>query len=174
MNLAPLVLALLFLTADDSGKTETPRKPNPVAPSLPLLSDEEETKLDKVIDRFIQYDTGKLKGAEAKQALSDFQKLGPAAIPALLRGLNKAAELNNSCPAVVIGKKLQRMLNRSNDVQLLEYARETIGTGTVAPRHQGFLRELRVSCTLRKRAVIDSGQANEPDANTRELRRSEP
>src|SRR5260370_359594 len=101
--------AILF--TDPPAKTETPRKPNPLAPSLPELTDEEELKIDQIIDRFIEYDTGKLKGPDGKAALAEFHKLGPEAIPALIRGLNRAAKFDHSCPAVTIAKKLSRMLS---------------------------------------------------------------
>jgi hypothetical protein len=159
MNATILLLGAALLLGDGPARPETQRKPHPLAPSLPELSDDEEARIDKIIDRFILYDKGKLRGAEGKQALSDFQKLGPEAIPALIRGLNRAAAFEHSCPAVVIGKKLARMFNASNDLELLEFARENIGAGTVATRHQGFLRDLRVAILFRKRAVLDSGTA---------------
>src|SRR5688572_22305512 len=82
-----------------TGKIEnTPRKPHPLAPSLPELSEEEEAKIDAIIDRFIEADTGKLHGPEAKKALQDFHRLGPEATFALIRGMNKAAAIDHSCP----------------------------------------------------------------------------
>src|SRR5262249_60044157 len=115
MNATFVGLALAFLLPG-----EPPRQPHPLAPSLPQLADQEEERIDKIIDRFILYDTGKLHGAEAKQALTEFQKLGPEATPALLRGLNRAAAIEHSCPALVIAKKLARILNATTDVELLE------------------------------------------------------
>jgi hypothetical protein len=158
MFLALVMLACTgLLYPDPPERTETPRKPNPLAPSLPELTEEEEDKLDKTIDRFIQYDTGKLKGAEGKKALEDFNKLGPEAIPALIRGLNRAAKIDHSCPAVTIAKKLTRMLSATKDTELLEFARENVGAGITQSRHMGVLRDLRVLCMVRKRQVINSG-----------------
>ena len=67
--------AVLLLPADAPSATDGPRKPNPFAPSLRLLTPEEEAQLDGVINRFIRYDTGQLRGDDGKKALSDFQKL---------------------------------------------------------------------------------------------------
>ncbi len=146
-------LAALTVAAVLSAQQETPRKPNPFAPSLPLLTDEEEAKIDAVIDKFIAYDSGKLKGPEGRKAQADFIKLGPEAIPALIRGLNKAAKIEHSCPAVTIAKKLARMLRSSHDMELLQYARENIGAGVEQSRHMGVIKDLRMTCIVQMRAA---------------------
>jgi hypothetical protein len=156
----------LLMCGDPPKPTETPRKPNPLAPSLRQLSDEEENQLDEIIDRFIQYDTGKLHGAEARQALNDFQKLGPDAIPALIRGLNRAAKIDHSCPAVTIAKKLARMLRSAHDTELLEFARENVGADVTQSRHMGVIKDLRVLCMMRKRAVAEEGETAAREAPT--------
>src|SRR2546421_12276851 len=98
-----LALATACLIGLDGPRvSDSPRKPNPFAPSLPQLTDEEEEKLDQIIDRFIQQDTGRLSGEEGKKARQDFDKLGPEAIPALIRGVNRAAKIEHSWPAGVI------------------------------------------------------------------------
>ena len=89
-----IVVSLVFATL--SMADETSRKPSPLAPSLRSLTPEEEKEFDGVIDRFIQFDTGRLKGQKGKQAVSDFKQLGPDAIPALIRGLNRAASIDYS------------------------------------------------------------------------------
>jgi hypothetical protein len=147
MTTTVLTLTLAMVLSADGDR---PRKPNPFAPSLPLLTDEEEDKLDAIIDRFIDADIGKLRGEDYKKALQEFEKLGPEAIPALIRGLNKAAMIEGSCPAVVIARKLTKMLGTSEDRELLEYARENIGAGVGRTRHAVVLQDLRVSCMLRK------------------------
>lgn len=152
-TLLSLALALALAGGPQSGQ----RKPNPFAPSLPELTEEEEDKLDKVIDRFIQQDLGQLRGEDAKKALADFTKLGPEAIPALIRGMNRAAAIESSCPAVLIAKKLHRMLMASEDPELMEFARENIGSGVGATRHASVLKDLRVACTLRKNALNRAG-----------------
>ena len=144
------IALLVFLAADAPGDKATSRQRHPLAPSLPLLTKEEEAKVEKIIDRFIDYDTGKLRGPEGLKALKDFKDLGPEAIPYLIDGFNRAANLEHSCPASVIARKLVAFLRVSNDPELLDYARENIGSGVTARRHQGVLKDLRLACTLRK------------------------
>jgi hypothetical protein len=146
-----IVVSLVFATL--SMADETSRKPSPLAPSLRSLTPEEEKEFDGVIDRFIQFDTGRLKGQKGKQAVSDFKQLGPDAIPALIRGLNRAASIDYSCPSVSIAGKLAAMLRTSDDPDLLEFARENIGAGVTKSRHMKVLQELRVVCMLRKNAL---------------------
>ncbi len=158
-TLLTLSLLVLLPTAPPAAP-DSPRKPNPLAPSLPLLTDAEEDKLDQIIDRFIQFDIGKLKGEEGKRALEEFQKLGPEAIPALIRGLNRAALIDASCPAVIIGKKLRTLLGASKDVKLLEFARDNIGAGVTESRHLTLLKDLRFACLLRKNALVKSASSS--------------
>ena len=133
--MTPTVLALtaLLIAADPTPM----RKPHPLAPSLNQLTEEEEDKIDEIINRFIKGDTGQLVGEEAKQAERDFDALGPDAIPALIRGLNRAAKLEHSCPTLMIAKKLSRMLAASEDPKLLDFARDEIGTGVPRGKHAG-------------------------------------
>lgn len=130
------------------------KKPNPpIAPSLPALTDEDEARLDGIIDRFMRYDTGKLGGAAGARALEEFQQLGNEATPALLRGLRKSANLEHSCPVTVIAKKLRILLGRSEDRELLEFARDEISAIDSA-RYRGLLTDLRVGLT-RRQADLD-------------------
>jgi hypothetical protein len=155
MTTSLLTLALAILPGAEPAPPAkgAPRPPSSIAPSLPRLTKAEEEKLDKVVDRFILADTGRLRGAEAKQAVKDFEALKPEAIPALIRGLNRAAKLEHSCPVTVIAAKLNRMLMASDDLQLLEYARDEIGADVGRSRHAGMLQDLRFKVTLRKNAV---------------------
>jgi hypothetical protein len=157
--MTPLLAATLcaLLVADDPARTKDERKPSAIAPSLPALTDEEEDKLDEIVDGFIRVDTGKLKGAEAKKALTAFNRLGAEAIPALIRGINRAAAIEDSCPAVVIAKKLYNLLTKSNDPELLQFARENIGAGIKRSRHLGTLQDLRFFCTQRKNLLERQG-----------------
>jgi hypothetical protein len=148
--LYPLLLLSLLL-ADEPAKTA--RKPSILAPSLNQLTREEEKQLDDVIDRFILADTCRLSAAEAKKATEAFDKLGHDAIPALIRGLNKAATLKHSCPVLMISKKLARLVLASDDQQLLEFARDEIGAGVGRSPHAGTLQDLRVRILLRKNAL---------------------
>src|SRR5262249_55498785 len=145
--LLPLALALPAQTDKEK------RPPNPLAPSLPQITEEENARFEAIINRFIEFDTGKLTGAAGKEALADFNALPPQAIFALAEGRNPAANSEASCPAVVIGKKIQRILNVSNDLDLLAYAKETLGVGVTAHRHQGMLKDVQFSILLRRGAV---------------------
>jgi hypothetical protein len=143
-------LTLTLACAVDPADSPETRKSNPFAPSLRLLTAKEEADLDAVIDRFILYDTGRLRGVEGRKALTDFQALGSNAIPALIRGINRAAKIEASCPAVTIGHKLASLLKRSQDAQLLEFARENIGAGITESRHMRVLKDLQLLCMMRK------------------------
>jgi len=147
MHVLALVLALTAAT----------EKPHPLAPSLRLLSQAEYDAFDRIIERFVLYDTGKLPAAEGKQALSDFVNLPPEAIFCLIEGLNEAANMPASCPAVIIGKKISQIIVSSTDVQLLDFARENIGAGVTVRRHMVTIRDLQLRCTLRRSAVARLG-----------------
>jgi hypothetical protein len=155
-----LLTAALF-TGDPQMQTRTPRKPNPLAPSLPELTEDEENKIDEVINRFIDYDSGMLRDSGSRQAVADFQKLGPESIPALIRGLNRAAKIEHSCPAVTIAKRLARLLRSTKDPALLEFARENVGAGVTQSRHMGVIKDLKVVCMLRARTLAESGETAE-------------
>lgn len=173
MTTAVLVLTLALFSAEDvPAKTagskdkaqsapakETKEKPkrSPYAPSLPYLTKEEEEKLDKIVDRFMEYDIGRLQGREGAKALKEFKDLGPEAIPALVRGLNRAAKIEHSCPCVVIAQKLGKLLAASEDQELMEFVKDEIGSGVGATRHAGVLKDLRFAVSLRKNALARQG-----------------
>ncbi len=151
-TLLTTVLAVV-LAANPAAADDPPRKSSPFAPSLPLLTLDEEHHLDKVIDRFMQFDTGQLHGEEGKTAYQDFIKLGPESIPALIRGINRAAVMEQSCPTLVIAKKLKTLLMASDDQDLLDFARDEIAAGVERSRHMNVLQDLRVMCMLRRNAL---------------------
>jgi hypothetical protein len=153
MTAALLMLALAACAAGDEPGAKPPRAANPFAPSLPALTKEEEERLDRIIDRFMMYDIGLLSVEDGNKALRDFQKLGPESIPALLRGLNRAAQIEHSCPVVVIGQKLLKFLGTSDDLELLQFARDEIGSGVGRSRHAPFLQELRFKVLIRRNTV---------------------
>ncbi len=153
MTATLLAFAFLFPSAGDS---PSPRKPHPLAPSIAELSVEEEEKLDAIIDRFMDADVGKLKGDEALRARAAFDRLGPDAIPALCRGIVRAVQLEDSCPTLMIAKKLKAMIARSEDRQLLEYIRENIPAG-LRTRHDAALAEVRSAATLRRSLLVRLG-----------------
>jgi hypothetical protein len=152
-----LTLTLAVVIAADPPVSPGKREPNPFAPSLPQLTDQEEANLDKIIDHFIEFDLGLLRGTEAKQAKDDFDKLGPEAIFALIRGLNRAALIEGSCPALVIARKLDRFLRSSTDPELLQFAHENIGLDVKQSRHLGVIKDLRFGVSLRKSALARAG-----------------
>ncbi len=149
-----LSVVLALALSANAAADDAPRKPNPLAPSLPLLTSAEENNLDKVIDRFMLADTDQLRGEEAKAAFNAFFKLGPEAILALIRGINRAAIREQSCPTLVIAKKLRTMLLATDDQDLLEFARDEIGAGVERSRHMNVLQDLRVTCMLRRNALV--------------------
>lgn len=132
---------------------ETPRPPSAIAPSLPALTREEERRLDDLIDRFMQADIGRLRGLEGRRAVEEFDALKSEAIPALIRGLNRAATIQHSCPVLMISKKLTGLLLASEDPVLLEYARDEIGAGVGRTTHARVLADLRTRVLLRKNAL---------------------
>jgi hypothetical protein len=141
---------LVLLAAEPSPKDSgTPRKPHPLAPSLPELTDKEEAAIDAIIDKFIAADTGKLSGSEAKKAIDEFKQLGPEATFALIRGFNKSAHIDHSCPALTIGRKLTAILRSSDDIDLLQFAKENVGAGVKKTRHGDVIREIKLGCSQR-------------------------
>jgi HEAT repeat len=154
------ILALFAAGIQEPKDSPPSRKPNPFAPSLPELTDADEAKLDRIINRFIDADSGQLPAADTREAVNDFKGLKPEAIPALIRGLNRAAKLDYSCPAVTIAAKLARLLRATRDPLLLEYARENIGAGITQSRHMAVIRDLRLLCLFRKRTLAERGEAS--------------
>ena len=158
-----LLFGLLLIHPVAQPPAATVHKPSPFAPTLPELTEAEEKKLDTTVNRFIDADTGKLRGQEAKEAVSAFKSLKPEAVFALIRGLNRAAHIDYSCPAVTIAAKLARIFRATHDLQLLDYARENIGAGVTHSRHLGTLHDLSLLCLLRKRTLLNTGTvATEP------------
>jgi len=147
-----VALALLLLPTQ---ATPTDRPRSIIAPSIPQLSVEEEKALDAKIDLFMKADVGDLPGPEVPQAVRDFQAMGPEAVPALIRGLNRAAEINHSCPTLQLTRKLMGLLTKSTDVELIEFARDNIGAGVSdRSRHLAALRSLRTQLMLHQNAVV--------------------
>jgi len=149
-----LVVTLAFLVPGGSPGDFDLRERHPLAPSLPVLTAEEEKQIQRVIDRFIHYEMGKLSAAEGKKALADLKALGPEAIPGLVHGLNRAANLGGSCPAVVIAARLELLLSATEDRKLLEFVRENVGLGVKQKRHLRSLEDVRLTCLLRKSYLV--------------------
>jgi hypothetical protein len=156
--LCPLVV---FAADSKTGKAEKPKQ-SAYAPSLPYLTREEEDKLDEIVDRFMLYDIGRLQGREGAKALKDFRALGLEAIPALVRGLNRAAAIEHSCPVVVIAQKIGRLLAASDDEELFEFVKDNIGSGVGRTRHAGVLQDLRFAVSQRKNTLTRRAAAGGP------------
>ncbi len=157
MNAALLALVMTaFIAADEPMDTKPMRKPHPLAPSLPQLTADEEDNLDDIINRFMQFDIGQLRGEEGAKAKKDFEALQADAIPALIRGLNRAAKLEHSCPATVIAKKLNGLLMASDDTKLLDFAHDEIGAGVGKSQHSAILATLRTNCLTRKNGLVSA------------------
>jgi hypothetical protein len=154
--IAFISLPLLLVAAPAA---DAPRKPHPLVPSLPLLPREEEDRLDDIVNRFIQFDLGMLGGAEGQKAQAEFQKLGPEAFFALVRGFNRALAIEGSCPAVIIARKLMTIMRASNDPALLDFARENLGLGVARTPHGGVLKDLKMVALLRLREASKGGAA---------------
>src|SRR5262249_17937840 len=159
-----LALTATVLLAGDSSTAKLPRSPHPLAPSLPKLTDDEEKTLDTIIDRFMDYDVGKLRGQEGLKARRDFERLGPDAIPALLRGIHRAANVNDSCPVVTIANKLAQLLRTSQDIKLLQFARDELA-GVGPTQHAAVVQDLRVGIMLRRNALLRAGIVEIKPAN---------
>ncbi len=83
-----------------------------------------------VVDDFYAYDVGVLRGPQAVQARARWERLrDPAAIPAIVRGLNRAVRQGASCPVVAFSSKLRALLRRADDPALGEYVLRHLDPG---------------------------------------------
>jgi hypothetical protein len=122
-----------------SGQPQTP-----AAVKTAVERDEVQRKYDDIVDRFTKFDIGELTGDEGQRAKREFDALGPEAIPALVRGLNKAARLRASCPVLVISGKLESEYWKSRDPTSLRYMVENLGRDVPADAtHRGVIRSLQ-------------------------------
>ena len=96
---------------------------------LLLPSQNESNQHDEIVDRFIQYDVGQLRGAAGIKARKEFQALGTDALPALVRGLNRSADIHATCPVGVIASKLLQTLRIADSPAMTKYAIDNIGQG---------------------------------------------
>ncbi|MCS7016852.1 MAG: hypothetical protein NZM42_12140 [Gemmatales bacterium] len=129
-----------------------PRKPPRRFTGRPgELSPEEEDRLDAIIERFIQHDLGIRPDPKAVQ---EFQQLGVEAIPALVRALNRTAPLAHRCPPAMIAKKLNSLMLRVEDVEVLDFIRREVGAGIRSGPNVAFLDSVRFNAMLRKRELL--------------------
>lgn len=114
---------------------------------------------DEIVDQFILYDIGRLSGEAGQRARREFNRLGPRAIPALVRGLNRSAGIQASCPVGVISYKLEKVTQESTDRNMLAYAIENIGWD-VAPDapHYNRIMQVRERIIIRSRGETEGMQ----------------
>jgi len=126
-----LASALLAFATTCQAAAPAPKKPDPN---------------DAIVDAFILYDIGQLRGPEGQAAYAEFRALtGDEAIPALVRGVNKAARMRQSCPIVVLASKLGGLLKTVNNREMVEHAATHLdpsGTGVIYRKYVDRLREL--------------------------------
>lgn len=146
-----IVMFLTLALAD----TPAVRKPHPFAPSLPQLNKDEIAAIEKVVDRFVLYDLKRLPDGDGKKAVQDFQALGPEAFFVLLDRFNQAAERQDSCPAVLLGRKISSIVQSSNDIELLTFAKENAGGGVTGKRHLGTIKDLQFTAQLRRTRIVE-------------------
>jgi hypothetical protein len=160
-----IIFATTLLLAGGDSYADRPR--HPLAPSLPVLTKEENAKLDAVVDKFIQHEIGKLPKAQEKQAKDDLYRLGPEAIFALVDGFNRAAQLESSCATVTIGKKIEIIISGTNDVDLILFVRENVAAGVDDKIKRKLplvnsIRNVQTTCLLRKGEILRKGLAVAP------------
>jgi hypothetical protein len=109
-----------------------------------LQTPQEKARYDKIVDEFIQYDVGQLRGEAGRAANARFQSLqNPRAIPSLVRGAINASQIRASCPIIMISSKLGGLLRSTKDPRLLQHALDYLKpTGPEAP-YGTYLNNLR-------------------------------
>jgi HEAT repeat protein len=122
---------------------------------VPKPTAEREALYDAVVQRFVLYDLGRLPGLAGRKAMLDFEALGPDAIPALVRGLNRSATLDASCPVASISGKLGTLLAECKDLELLARVRDGIGKGVGLTPYAAYLDALKQSCAQRLKKSQD-------------------
>ncbi|HVX61489.1 MAG TPA: hypothetical protein VHC19_12830 [Pirellulales bacterium] len=123
---------------------------------LPEAAAEEEKRLDDIVNRFIEFDVGRLQGEAGEKAKRSFDHLGPESIPALVRGLNKSAKIYASCPVVVISNKLSEAMDHNQDPTMLQYVAEHLGEQV--PKNAPHLARIQA---LKSRLLHDASDARE-------------
>jgi hypothetical protein len=132
--------------SDEKPGKELPKPPRRVGRPGDL-SIEEEEKLDKMLNDFILHDIGEVPNYRTVVAL---RNMGPEAIPALIRALNRSAMMRDSCPVSMFHTKLTYLLSTSNDEEVLRLARASIGVGVRGSRYERLLANLRVVTSQRE------------------------
>ena len=99
---------------------------------------------DQIVNAFILYDIGRLRGAEAQRAVQSFNQLtGEQAIPALVRGVNKTARMRQSCPIIVVAGKLQGLLRSTSNRGILKNAIRDLNSAGPGVFYESYVERLR-------------------------------
>lgn len=144
--MVPFLVAALALGQPSSEE----RPSHPLAPSLPMATKAENAAFKKVIDRLIEVESGKFPMSAVKEATRDVEMLPPEAIFVLVDRFNFAASNEHSCPAVILARKITKIIERSGDVELVSFVRENAGAGLKAKRHLGVISDLKTASVLRR------------------------
>jgi hypothetical protein len=133
---------------------------------------ERQEEWDEVVAWFIRFEIGQLKREEAKLSTKDFHnslaRLDARAIPALVRGVNRAALENYSCPYMMFAAKLSALLSLTDDRKLVGYAVEHLGEGVTNREYLHKLDLLRGEAQRRLVAIVE-GKLTARDLAVRQL-----
>ncbi len=135
------------------------------------LTPEEEDKLDMIVDAFIKFDTGQSRDSKA---LLELNRLGPEAIGALIRGLNKSINNGHSCPVGVISKKLNQLISISEDPAVMDFIKENVGAGVKNSQYDGVLNNLKLTAIYKKRQIVAAQKTTTKPADTTKSPGSKP
>ena len=112
---------------------------------------------DRIVEDFIQYDIGQLRGQQGRAANSQFQSLqSEQAIPSLVRGVNRAARLRQSCPVIAVSAKLQSLLQATANVDVLQWAADNLDRSTSGATYGTYLDNMRQIVNHRLAAVDEA------------------
>jgi hypothetical protein len=160
-----------FATCGQDGDDERDSSPAPASadraktPKAKARADKPD-RFDAVVDAFIDYDIGKLRGAQGFKANQDFHALsGDEVIPALVRGANKAAKMQNSCPIIMIAMKLQSHLQQAKSREALQYAAAHLDSSGANMVYGSYIDSLRAGARTMLRQFDGLPPAAEEDTN---------
>ena len=148
----PQLSEALLLT---SAKEGTPKE-------VPKATPQREAVYDDVVQRYILYDIGRLRGLAGRKAALDFEALDLDAIPALVRGLNRSATLDASCPVMAISQKLTTLLSKCDDLEMIAQMRDTIGKDVGTTPYYDYLNSLKKACVQRLKHAQEQSKPSVP------------
>jgi hypothetical protein len=135
-------LGLLVGAAAPAGAAQQTRRP---------ADDADEPAYDKIVEDFIQYDIGRIRDRAAIERIRrEFNGIQAEAVPALVRGLNKAMRMRASCPITAIAGKLNSILNNSQDAEIGMYVLRNLEQRTV----QGYTQHIKGVFTASENQVV--------------------